>query len=197
MRFLSDLRQGFLPGTDFNDVDPNILSESYGTEGPPRNLRQGQTGAGHYDADPSEEDPSEDANQSFESDPSSDSSDSSDSTSSDSSSRLARDQERHVRHPAIPVPDGNCPFSNEGLETFLKALQQIQEAEIVPENYGLLEDEWEGETYGDVETLIRGRGGREDPITLPFTLWWPRAVHWVQALELMSLMLIDVEQDAP
>ncbi|RDX48908.1 hypothetical protein OH76DRAFT_1351581 [Lentinus brumalis] len=183
MRFLSDLTQGVLPGNDLNNVDPDLLTAHYGTEGPPRLRRSGQTGAGHYDEDPTEETV-----------PSS-SSESDQSAASESDSQLAQDQARHVRHPPIPVPDGNCPFSDEELEIFLESLLEVRSQGFIPAGYGVGDNEWEDEDYGDIETLRRGRGGREDPVTLPFSIWWPRAVEWVQGLELMSQMLIDTEND--
>ncbi|KAI0685882.1 hypothetical protein C8T65DRAFT_553327, partial [Cerioporus squamosus] len=179
--FLSDLTQGFLPGNDFDNVDPDLLAEHYGTEGTPQCLCCGQTGAGLYDDNPSEEATSSSLSSEADS--------SSDPAASDSD--LARDQEHHVHHPPIPVPNSNCPFSDKDLEIFLATLLEVHEAGVIPEGYGLTEEEWPGEEYGDIEMLKRGRGGREDPVELPFAVWWPRAVEWAQGLELMSQMLMD------
>ena len=53
---------------------------------------------------------------------------------------LAADQERHVRHPPIPVPNNNSPFDEEGELSFIQCLHDVRALELVPEHYGLTED---------------------------------------------------------
>ena len=198
MRFLSNLKQGYLPTLDHNDIEPTLLARYYGVEGQRRHRRPGQTGAGHYDdAQSSAEEalhPSTTNATSRSSDL--DSSDSEDSEGDDIAERLAEDQQRHVRHPPIPVPNSASPFSEENEELFFKALHEIRMLEIIPENIGVSTAEWENGSYGDMETIPFGRGGRQEELELPFVVWWPRAVEWAQGLELMTAILMEQDEYA-
>ncbi len=51
MRLLSELQRGYLPGDNLEGVHQDLLHRYYGTEGPPRRRRAGQTGAGHSDSE--------------------------------------------------------------------------------------------------------------------------------------------------
>ena len=106
---------------------------------------------------------------------------------------LAADQERHVRHPPIPVPNNNSPFDEEGELSFIQCLHDVRALELVPEHYGLTEDEWEEGVYGEEEHISRGRNSRQMGVELPFQIWWPRAVAWAQGLELMGQLLVELE----
>ncbi|KAI0686692.1 hypothetical protein C8T65DRAFT_590932 [Cerioporus squamosus] len=171
MRFLAKLQQGSLPATDHDEIDPAILSRSYGTLGPPRHPRIGQTGAGHYDDDRS--------------------STSSDKDQDHVAAQVADDQQRHVRHPPIPVPGSTSPFSEQVEGLFLQCLHQVRTEERVPQHLGVSPAEWINGVYGDFETISFGRGGRQEEIELPFGIWWRRAVEWAQGLELMTALLIE------
>ena len=200
MRFLSNLQQGYLPGTDYNDIDPLILSRHYGTEGQPRLRPHGQTGAGHYDLHelsvPSQ---STDTSSADQSDPETSdeetSSDSEDTIASGTAQCVAQDQQHHVRHPPIPVPESSSPFTEENVELFLQALHEVRQLEIVPQGLGVSPAEWPDGLYGNLETINFGRGGRQEDIELPFAVWWRRAVEWAQALELMTAILIEQQAD--
>ena len=191
MRFLCGLQQGHLPATDLNDIDPSLLTRYYGTVGRRRHSQPGQTGAGHYDM----AEPSSNSNASTPLDSGS-SSDSSDSMNQEGglARHVAADQQRHVRHPPINVPDGSSPFSAENEELFFKALHEIRRLEIVPLHFGVSSAEWVDGSYGDIETITFGRGGRQEDLELPFTTWWPRAVAWAQGLELMTAILVEQEE---
>lgn len=65
----------------------------------------------------------------------------------------------------------------------MAAFKEVLEAEIIPENLGVAEDEWEGVFYSETETVKVGR--KQVEIQLPFVVCWPRAVAWAQALEMM------------
>ncbi|KAJ7508166.1 hypothetical protein B0H11DRAFT_1704596 [Mycena galericulata] len=97
---------------------------------------------------------------------------------------IAGDQERHIRHEAIDVAENKCPFQSEEATTiFFAALEDAKSAGIIPENIGVAEAEWGGPFYGETEKVKVGR--KDVEIVLPFEIWWPRAVLWAQALELM------------
>ncbi|TFK82319.1 hypothetical protein K466DRAFT_500533, partial [Polyporus arcularius HHB13444] len=183
MRFLSNIQQGYLPATDLNDVDPSVLSRCYGVDGPARRRGPGQTGAGHYDGG-------------FESSATGNETDleTSDPETSDPETRVANEQQRHVRHPPIPVPDSTSPFSEETQELFFNCLQEVRTRGIVPQHHGVSSSEWFDGSYGDFETINFGRGGRQEELELPFSVWWPRAVEWAQGLELMTALLIEQEE---
>lgn len=117
--------------------------------------------------------------------------------SEDLDRHLSADQEWHVRHPPIPVPQNNSPFTSEDTAiAFYSCLQEIQKQEIVPSHYGVSEEEWpEVGVYGTFERIQRGRNNRHIDVELPFSVWWPRAVKWAQGLELMNILLL--QEQAP
>ncbi|KAJ6552956.1 hypothetical protein B0H19DRAFT_949303, partial [Mycena capillaripes] len=102
----------------------------------------------------------------------------------DLDSAIAEDQDRHIRHEAIDVVESKFPFqSNEAGVVFRSALTEVKSESIIPHNFGVLESEWEGNFYGETESVKVGR--KEAEIRLPFENWWPRAVAWAQGLEIM------------
>ncbi|KAJ7476048.1 hypothetical protein FB451DRAFT_1463400, partial [Mycena latifolia] len=97
---------------------------------------------------------------------------------------IAGDQDHNICHEAIEVVENECPFaSQEAATIFSGALQEVQSAGIIPENFGVAEGDWEQPYYGESETVKVGR--KEVEIALPFEIWWPRAVAWVQGLEII------------
>ena len=92
------------------------------------------------------------------------------------------------------MPDSSSPFSPENEEVFFEALHEIRRLEIIPMHFGVSPAEWVNGTYGDMETITFGRGGRLEELELPFSTWWPRAVEWVQGLELMTALLVEQGQ---
>lgn len=195
MRLLSQIQQGFLSSTDdeFEGVNPILLSRYYGIDGNPQRRSAGQTGAGHYDADSDVESGLEDETESnHESGISpSESSESEDNTFGELDEHLASDQQRHIRHPPIPVPGDESPFTDPELEAlFFQCLHAVRAHEIVPTHYGLTPDEWEEGSYGELESIPYGRYGRSFDVKLPFVIWWQRAVEWVQGLEIMTELLM-------
>ncbi|KAJ6626418.1 hypothetical protein B0H10DRAFT_1781650, partial [Mycena sp. CBHHK59/15] len=104
---------------------------------------------------------------------------------------IAGDQDHHIWHQATEVIQNECPFrSEDGADIFSNALQEVKSAEIVLHHLGVTQDEWEERFYGETETVKVGRKYVE--ISLPFSVWWPRAVAWAQGLELMvKIQAID------
>ncbi|KAJ6608014.1 hypothetical protein B0H10DRAFT_1816739, partial [Mycena sp. CBHHK59/15] len=102
----------------------------------------------------------------------------------DLDSVIAGDQDRHIRHEPIGVVETECPFASaEAITIFSSALKDVQSAGIIPRHFGVAETEWEGSFYGETETVKVGR--KEAQIVLLFEIWWPRAVAWAQALDIM------------
>ncbi|KAL1948877.1 hypothetical protein VTO73DRAFT_10683 [Trametes versicolor] len=203
MQFISQLEKGVISGTDFNDVHPEVLARYYGVNGPERRRRQGQTGAGHYDLDDDNTSDSSESSNDSESDSDSNSESKSDTSGSNSDSdsdglngHLAADQERHIRHPPIPVPSANSPFANGQFEAlFRESLSEVQKRNIVPDGYGVTAAEWQGGLYGDAEEIALGRSGRKVSVALPRELWWRRAIRWAQGLEVLTQILMMQEDD--
>ncbi|KAJ6548998.1 hypothetical protein B0H19DRAFT_1300161 [Mycena capillaripes] len=107
------------------------------------------------------------------------------STYSNIDAAIADDQDHHIRHAAIDVPNHEFPFqSNEAGNIFYSAFTEVKAAEIVPLQFGVAPAEWEDEGYPETEAVKVGK--KEVEITLPFALWWPRAVARAQGLELLS-----------
>ena len=61
------------------------------------------------------------------------------------SSQLHADQSWNVCHEAVEVPQQLSPFTTEDEEEFFSMLKVIVDDDIVPEGYGLLEGEIDGE----------------------------------------------------
>jgi len=98
---------------------------------------------------------------------------------------IANDQRNNVRHEPIEVPKHQLPFHNpEAVQIFLDALKEAAIEGIVPDDFGLREDEWEDGLYPEIEHLKVGK--RVVEIMLPFEVWYPRAVVWARGLELMT-----------
>ncbi|KAF7351930.1 Integrase catalytic domain-containing protein [Mycena venus] len=98
---------------------------------------------------------------------------------------IAEDQRHNVRHEPIDVPKHESPFkSEEAAEIFSAALADVKAAEIIPQHLGVSPAEWEEGGYPETEMVKAGR--KDVEITLPFPVWWPRAVAWAQGLELLS-----------
>ncbi|KAF8980189.1 hypothetical protein BDQ17DRAFT_1177689, partial [Cyathus striatus] len=81
---------------------------------------------------------------------------------------IADDQQHNIRYEPTAVPAETCPFNTEAQNVFMDALHNVIEAGIIPENFGLQEDEWEGGSYPDSELIKVGR--KVVRIDLPFNV---------------------------
>jgi hypothetical protein len=106
----------------------------------------------------------------------------------ESTGRIQTEQEAQVRNDHVPVPDNANPFPDRDAEArFIERLQELVKREYIPVGYGLLPEEWEGDTYPLFETLRVGRrGGKEISISLVEPMWMHRAILWVQGLYLLT-----------
>ncbi|KAF6764346.1 hypothetical protein DFP72DRAFT_799852 [Ephemerocybe angulata] len=101
----------------------------------------------------------------------------------------AHSEGANIRHAPIPVPEAANPFSNRTqFTTFEEALRQAREGHIVPQGYGLFDDEWEefGGQYKPYEYIPTRHRGRDLRIVLPHDIWFNRAELWAQGLYLMN-----------
>ncbi|KAJ7747491.1 hypothetical protein B0H16DRAFT_921450 [Mycena metata] len=98
---------------------------------------------------------------------------------------ITADQNHNIAHEAIDVADHQFPFESElAADIFGRALADAKTAEIIPLQLGVSPAEWGPEGYPESETVKVGK--RNVELTLPFPIWWPRAVAWAQGLELLS-----------
>ncbi|KIJ63930.1 hypothetical protein HYDPIDRAFT_28831 [Hydnomerulius pinastri MD-312] len=101
--------------------------------------------------------------------------------------QIMADQQRHIRHEPIDVPNISTPFQSiEGEEVFNLALKELRDLGIIPNGYGVGQSEWVNGSYPEIEIIKVGHGGKEYHVDLPFVIWWPRAVAWAQGLDVMT-----------
>lgn len=102
-------------------------------------------------------------------------------------SRIAAEQSSQFLHEAAPVPAHTNPFTAVALTAFIGALDQVQQLHHIPTGLGVREEEWDHDGYPELEIIQSGRRGRKElAIELPHSLWYGRAVHWCQALEVFN-----------
>jgi len=172
-----------------DDVHPDIVNRYYGVDGHRLVRGPGQTGAGHADAEEfwvDEEDSDMEDNGGG-----------SETIEVDNEDYLqdciAKDQERNIRHPAIKVARHANPFESHADEDqFFGALDEVTKAHLIPEDYGVLECEWEDKTYPVMETIsLSGTRGKEIVVELPKAIWLPRAILFAQGLDIMTRLTQD------
>ncbi|KAF9002388.1 hypothetical protein BDZ89DRAFT_967987, partial [Hymenopellis radicata] len=179
---------------DFDSVDPAVLQEHYGTEGPER--RPKATGAGHASDDVDLEEDTDESMDGDESDEDIDDLDGFPEVPEDEAEKNAwkrlliglRDQ--FLPKP-IRAPRKTAPFAdNEVEDVFLPLFTELKEQEIIPDGYGLQPAEWEEDFYPSFEILRSGRKGtKELRVALPVENWKPRAEQWGRALHVMNVMI--------
>ena len=157
-----------------------------------RRHRQGRSGAGHPPEEESDDNRSDEDNRSDDSDRSVHS-----DGSFDIGQEIAEDQEHHIRHPPVPVPDSDSPFPDEDSTAFFtRALEAVLATDGVPEGFGVTSDELGEGGYDTQEVLYVGkRGGKELIVALPEHIWRARTEDWAKALHLMSYLLYNANED--
>jgi hypothetical protein len=109
--------------------------------------------------------------------------------------QLQSEEAHHVRHPPVKVSPNNCPFQDSSTQTlFWEALSLALSDNSIPHGYGLFADEWETDTYPELQYI--GGGRKRDislDIPLPSAVWYPRAVEWGVALHIMNAFLAAVD----
>lgn len=71
-------------------------------------------------------------------------------------------------------------------DVFDQALEGALRSDIVPSGFFLWPCEWDGTAYPASESIKVAR--KDVNIPLPFEVWYPRAVRWVQGLTLLALV---------
>jgi hypothetical protein len=168
---MGQLNEGVYATDPMDDVHPDTIERYYGVEGAERVQRPGQTGAGHEEDDDwiDKTEPLVNA--------------------------VTDDLAHNIRHPAIKVACHRKPFRSPEIEqNFLAALGDIIAQGIVPEGYGVLENEWDG-PYPALEAINPGTRGKQILVALPRDLWLPRAILFAQGLDAMTRSLVFEEAE--
>ncbi|KAJ7685421.1 hypothetical protein DFH06DRAFT_968421, partial [Mycena polygramma] len=181
MRFLAQTTEGVYRSDPLDGIHPDAINQYYGVAGLPRTRRQNQTGAGHADDDASDIESDDDELAPGD-------------REAELENRIADDQAGNIRHAPIKVARHESPFETVEQEEMFFALVRAVTAQVdLPEDYGVQPEEWDVEHYPEVEVIRPGTRGKEILVVLPRETWYPRAVKWAQALDLMSRILTQLE----
>lgn len=94
-----------------------------------------------------------------------------------------------VKTPQLLNPFEDRPDKEERL---WRQLEFQQRSQFVPAGYGFRSGEPGNGQYDSVAILEVGVGTKKPmPIVLPETVWLPRTVLWVQALEIMTSLMME------
>ena len=157
---------------EYSGIDPSVLAQYFGSDGPPRCRRRGQTGAGHSEETDNEDEPLEDESDGESEEVAADDTAEPSSTSSDSSGRsdgeggaedddlvaeIIADQQANIRHAAVKVARRACPFHRPADEaSFWGKLDEVSATGFLPRDMGIRQDEWGEEGYPASESLTIG-----------------------------------------
>lgn len=110
--------------------------------------------------------------------------------------KIAHDQQSNIRHEGINVPRHTRPWDSESAHTiFTDALDKVKQSGIIPNNFGMLPEEWDNEGYPSFEIVKLGRrAGQLLHVALPDDVWRPRAVVWCQALDVLTCLKDMMDQ---
>jgi hypothetical protein len=89
----------------------------------------------------------------------------------------------NIRHEAIPIPSGPCPFDQEMLVLFERGFKLITESGDLPSGYGVTLDEG---VFDEEEEIAIGFNKKGYSIVLPNQIWKPRTELWAQGLYAMT-----------
>jgi hypothetical protein len=95
----------------------------------------------------------------------------------------------NIRHDAVSVPLGQCPFDQIQLETFKTGLSLLEQHGDLPPGYGIDPVEWGPDGYPTTAEITVGLRKKSYPISLPDAIWRPRAERWARACHTMDLIL--------
>ncbi|KAF7363701.1 hypothetical protein MSAN_01027800 [Mycena sanguinolenta] len=185
IRLLGQVTEGVYRDDPLDGIHPDAINRYYGVEGRRLRRSRNQTGAGtSLDEDTPEDDTNVEP-----------------SDEEELENRIKGDLAHNIRHKPVKVAKHRSPFKDTELEQhFLAQLANLlSDPSILPEDYGVLEEEWEGEDYPELETFRPGTKGKELTVILPREIWFPRAIRWVQGLDLLTRVLeaLDLDSDLP
>ncbi|KAJ7218883.1 hypothetical protein B0H12DRAFT_1271765, partial [Mycena haematopus] len=182
IRFLGQVTDGVYQDDPLDGIHPDAINRYYAVEGHRLRRSRNQTGAGtSVDEGDDEEDdnvqPSEEEQL---------------------ENQIEGDLAHNIRHQPVKVAKHRSPFKNAEFEKyFMSQLEDLlAEPGILPEEYGVREEEWEGDDYLEIEVFRPGTKGKELSIILPRDIWFPRAVRWAQGLDLLSRVLEELGEDS-
>ncbi|KAJ7659357.1 hypothetical protein DFH06DRAFT_1406595 [Mycena polygramma] len=183
IRFLGQTTEGVYHQDPLDGIHPDAINRYYGTAGARRQRRRDQTGAGHA-SDDDEEDGDE--------------SDTEPGAEDTIENQIGADLAQNIRHAPIKVARHHSPFADAEQEDIFRELLEevLSHPDDLPADYGILEDEWEDDAYPEIESIKPGTSGKELLIVLPRAEWFPKAAQWVQALDLLTRCLHELQEEA-
>ncbi|KAG1827436.1 uncharacterized protein BJ212DRAFT_1474588 [Suillus subaureus] len=161
MRLMGQLKHG-LYADNCEGVHPDIIRQYYGTAGRPIHCAPHQTGAGHpsdevYSASRSTDGESDNEESEEEWEDINDAEDIGTEDLQELPQLIAADHNAHFYHKPVCVPKHASPFRSATLyNTFCQALDQVQEAEHIPDGFGILPHEWDDDEYPLHEIIQSG-----------------------------------------
>ncbi|TFK57885.1 hypothetical protein BDN72DRAFT_782760 [Pluteus cervinus] len=102
---------------------------------------------------------------------------------------VGRDEAESDDEGQVDAPRHENPFNDEEGSQFLRYLLQMRREHIIPDGYTLTEDEWGDQGYPTMGSITYGRTRRQLSISLPDSVWRPRAELWAQGHFLMTTIL--------
>jgi hypothetical protein len=190
LRFLGQVEHGIYEEDPMANIHPDTINRYYGVDSIEQTRSDGQTGAGHPD---DEDIDSETGDTDVEDGSEGDESDG-DHQWTALQCQIASDQAHNIRHKPVKVARHHNPFATPEAETeFRDILALVVESRTIPGGYGVLVDEWE-DGYPEREIIKTGLRGKGLEVVLPEEVWFPRAVLWTQALDVMT-QLVEIDGD--
>ncbi|KAJ7638258.1 hypothetical protein FB45DRAFT_739937, partial [Roridomyces roridus] len=199
---LGQLTEGVYREDPLDGIHPDAINWYYGVHGPRLRCAWNQTGAVMARRDRRASDRSRDDMDitGAGNDPDEAVEDSADvdiSEEEELENQIGADLQKNIRHEPVKVPRHRSPFKDAELQNlFVQQLDALQlQPDILPEEYGVLEEEWEEKDYLEIEVFRPGTQGKELSIILPRQIWYPRAARWAQALDFMSRIRHELEEE--
>lgn len=107
--------------------------------------------------------------------------------------RIAEDQANDIRHPGANVPPESSPFTTVQESIFFDALNETVRLNIMPNGYGVAQQEWPRGEYPTWESVCVRSSWKTINVELPFDICWPQAVKWVQGLDCMTQLMVELD----
>ena len=95
----------------------------------------------------------------------------------------------NIRHEAVPVPAGPCPFDHDGLSLFETGLRMLIDSGDLPPGHGVTPAELRGNGFDEQEEINIGLQKQGFPIQLSSQIWKPRTEIWAQGLFVMNSIM--------
>ncbi|KAJ6470290.1 hypothetical protein C8R47DRAFT_988786, partial [Mycena vitilis] len=183
LRLLGQLTEGVYREDPLAGIHPDAINRYYGIAGRHLHRSRTQTGAGITSEDEEDEVEEDDVHEP--------------SVEEQIENQVQADLAQNIRHEPVKVANHGSPFDEVELEIhFLSLLLElVSEPDVVPEDFGILPEEWEDDDYPEVEVIRPGTKGKELAVILPRDEWFAKAVRWVQGLDLMTRVLHELEED--